>query len=224
MGRFTYVDLNMVKEHIEKTYPDFKFAGQSMIDTYIFRKDSIGVYLSIKVPDPNVYGVAIHLAVRTKEKLKSGEIKDYYVYPLEKLGTGHFQTKIIQRSDNWASKLDEQINLGLEEYEKKYFKTFYITSNGITYKYKNDKPLIQFENDIHFFSFVETSNLKDETIKNTIIKYLDKNRKLYLEALAIDKNFIELLEDTNKNRNKILSVLNDAYISLNGYSIQDYKV
>jgi hypothetical protein len=213
----------MVKKFIQDTYPEFVIVEDATINTFAFRtKKKLGVYLSVKVPDPETYGHAIHVGVRARMRLSNGEIKDYNVYPREKLGTGKFQTAIIQRSKNWQKRVAEEINNGLEEYRSKYYKDIYFKSNGYTFKYKRDFPDANFENELNFFAWLKyhTENnlkLEKDEFNTTLLNYMAKNKDFF--------NSTGLGDNLNSyTRDEIFQIIYDTDKNLNGSSIYDYMV
>lgn len=225
MGNLIYVDFEMVKKFIQENYPEFTDIEDASTNTYRFSTENkYGVYLSVKVPDPHTYGHAIHIGVRARMKLSDRQIRDYNVYPLDKLGTGHFKTAIIQRSLNWQKRVKEEIDNGLVLYKQKYYKSFYVFSNGYRFKYKNDFPIIKLENDMHFYAWikrnVDNAEVSNDEFGIIIRNYLLKNTDILVASKIGDTG--QILFMANNNRQDLYETMVKADKELNGSSIYDY--
>jgi len=118
MKRKIKVTIVDVEKSIQAVFPEFNRIVEittpncrNFQNMYYFGGSNTDLVIAVKVGDP-LEDHALHVIIMKHNK-KNGELR--VIYPTEKLGTGHFQSKMIQRTEGWDLRMIQEIRNGMKE-------------------------------------------------------------------------------------------------------------
>jgi len=118
MKRKIRVNIIDVEKAIQTVFPEFNRIVEittpncrNFQNMYYFGGSNTDLVIAVKVGDP-LEDHALHVIIMKHNK-KNGELR--VIYPTEKLGTGHFQSKMIQRTEGWDLRMIQEIRNGMKE-------------------------------------------------------------------------------------------------------------
>jgi hypothetical protein len=190
--------LNVTKERVKKalvagfpnTYNESNFKESAEYKnptkrTKMYKlenKDNTGCVISVKIPNPNIAGEALHLS--TIYKNKKGQ--EYIVYPSKHSkvsGRGRFKSKTIPRTKNWRRNLMTEANTGFILCKTVYESDEYISPQ----KRQQIYNLMDKRKDLILERFEIDDKLKNVTRESSKKKYNDKRKKIKREIRKIGK-------------------------------------